>query len=285
MPCDGPPVAPPTIVEIPDASEAAADQLLDTFIEAGVDDYNERRNLPGIEGTSRLSPYLRWGLIHPRQILDRLRDGRGHDVFRSELAWREFYADVLFHRPLSATQNLRPSLNALPVDTDGAAVNRFQMWQAGTTGYPIVDAGMRQLLLTGWMHNRVRMIVASFLVKDLHLPWQWGANHFMDHLIDGDLASNSHGWQWTAGTGTDASPYYRVFNPVTQAERYDPDGTYIRRWVHELAGISTGEIHAPWLSKRGLPLGYVAPMVDHAQERAEALRRLALTRRPDPDPL
>ena len=121
------------------------------------------------------------------------------------------------------------------------------------------------------------MIVASFLVKDLHLPWQWGANHFMDHLIDGDLASNSHGWQWTAGTGTDASPYYRVFNPVTQAERYDPDGTYIRRWVPELAGVSDGEIHAPWLSKRGVPLGYVGPMVDHATERVEALRRLALT--------
>ena len=277
VPCDGPPEAPPTIAEIPKTTEAAAHRLLDAFVDRAVDNYDEQRNLPGVDGTSRLSPYLRWGLIHPRQILDRLGDGRGHDVFRSEIAWREFYADVLFHRPSSATLNLRSSLNALPVDTDAAAVGRFQMWQAGTTGYPIVDAGMRQLLATGWMHNRVRMIVASFLVKDLHLPWQWGANHFMDQLIDGDLASNSHGWQWTAGTGTDASPYYRVFNPVTQAERYDPDGTYIRRWVPELAGVGNGEIHAPWLSKRGIPLGYVAPMVDHATERVEALRRLALT--------
>jgi deoxyribodipyrimidine photo-lyase len=134
---------------------------------------------------------------------------------------------------------------------------------------------MRQLLATGWMHNRVRMIVASFLVKDLHLPWQWGARHFMNHLIDGDLASNNHGWQWAAGTGTDAAPYFRIFNPTTQSERFDTAGDYIRRWVPELEQVSAKEIHAPSLSKRGLPLGYLAPIVDHADERNESLRRLA----------
>ncbi|MFM7251662.1 MAG: FAD-binding domain-containing protein, partial [Ilumatobacteraceae bacterium] len=143
-------------------------------------------------------------------------------------------------------------------------------WQRGRTGFGIVDAGMRQLWSTGWMHNRVRMIVASFLVKDLHLPWQWGAAHFMRQLVDGDLASNAHGWQWTAGTGTDAAPYFRVFNPTSQGERFDPDGDYVRRWVPELAGIAGKVVHDPGLRR---PDGYPPPMVDHAVERAEALSR------------
>jgi deoxyribodipyrimidine photo-lyase len=137
---------------------------------------------------------------------------------------------------------------------------------------------MRQLLATGWVHNRVRMVVASFLVKDLHLPWQWGARHFLLHLVDGDLASNNHGWQWTAGTGTDAAPYFRVFNPVAQSQRFDPAGASIRRWVPELAHAEGGDVHAPWQSKRGLPLGYDAPIVDHAAERQESLRRYELTK-------
>jgi deoxyribodipyrimidine photo-lyase len=141
---------------------------------------------------------------------------RGSEVFASEICWREFYADVLYRDPSSSWQNLNQQMNAMPIDTDAAALRKFHRWADGTTGFPIVDAGMRQLLATGWMHNRVRMIVASFLVKDLHLPWQWGARHFMQHLLDGDLASNSHGWQWTAGTGTDAAPYFRVFNPTSQ---------------------------------------------------------------------
>jgi deoxyribodipyrimidine photo-lyase len=165
-------------------------------------------------------------------------------------------------------------------DTGRDARRRFEAWQRGETGYPLVDAGMRQLLAAGWMHNRVRMVVASFLVKDLHLPWQWGARHFMVHLVDGDLASNSHGWQWTAGTGTDAAPYFRIFNPVTQSKRFDPDGAYIRRWVPELAHVDGDEVHAPWESKRGIPLGYHPPMVDHREERAEALRRYELVRGP-----
>ncbi|MCB1005645.1 MAG: FAD-binding domain-containing protein, partial [Acidimicrobiales bacterium] len=183
---------------------------------------------------------------------------------------REFYADVLFVRPESAWRNLNPRMDAMPLDTDAAAHRRFDRWATGTTGFPFVDAGMRQLAATGWMHNRVRMVVASFLVKDLHLPWQWGARHFMAHLVDGDLASNSHGWQWAAGTGTDAAPYFRVFNPTSQGERFDPDGDYVRRWVPELAAVAGRLVHAPGLHR---PEAYPPPMVDHGAEREEALRR------------
>jgi len=197
-------------------------------------------------------------------------------VLRSELAWREFYADVLFQRPDTARRNLQRTMDGM--ELDGETGGRFDAWRNGRTGYPIVDAGMRQLLATGWMHNRVRMIVASFLVKDLHLPWQWGARHFMAHLVDGDLASNSHGWQWVAGTGTDAAPYFRVFNPVSQGQRFDPDGAYVRRWVPELAELPVAVIHAPWTSKHGPPLGYPPPLVDHATEREDALRRYGALR-------
>jgi deoxyribodipyrimidine photo-lyase len=164
-------------------------------------------------------------------------------------------------------------MDAMEVDTGTPAKDRMASWSAGQTGFPIVDAGMRQLHATGWMHNRVRMVTASFLVKDLHLPWQWGARHFLAHLVDGDLASNNHGWQWVAGTGTDAAPYFRIFNPLTQSQRFDPEGDYIRRWVPELTGVGD-DIHAPSAGK-GPPLGYPAPMVDHATEREEALRRYA----------
>lgn len=256
------PADPAIDCELPDANEAAAHALWEDFLGDGVDQYGSRRNNPGELGTSRLSPYLRWGQIHPRQLLADLGDSNGANTFRKELAWREFYADVLFHHPHSARENLQTKMNALPVDTDTAARLRFDRWAAGRTGYPIVDAGMRQLLATGWMHNRVRMITASFLVKDLHLPWQWGARHFMLHLVDGDLASNQHGWQWTAGSGTDAAPYYRVFNPVLQSERFDPHGDYIRQWVPELAGVTSMAIHQA-----------VDPIVDHGDERAEALSR------------
>jgi deoxyribodipyrimidine photo-lyase len=177
---------------------------------------------------------------------------RGHTVFSSELAWRDFYADVLFQRPETAWANLNPKLDRMELDTDEAAHNRFERWCRGETGFGIVDAGMRQLRSTGWMHNRVRMITASFLVKDLHVPWQWGARWFMTHLVDGDIASNNHGWQWVAGTGTDAAPYFRVFNPTLQQERYDPTGEYVAKWA---------------------PVD-ITPMVDHKVEREEALRRL-----------
>jgi deoxyribodipyrimidine photo-lyase len=242
-------------------------------VASSVDNYDERRNLPAADGTSKMSADLRWGVVHARQLLADLApngERRSHDVFASELAWRDFYADVLFGAPQTSSRNVNRSMDVMPVDTDDAARTRFAAWQQGLTGYPIVDAGMRQLLATGWMHNRVRMIVASFLTKDLHLPWQWGARHFMRHLVDGDLASNSHGWQWTAGTGTDAAPYFRVFNPTSQGEKFDPDGIYIRRYVPELRDLDDRSVHAPGSLQRG---DYPAPMVDHAAERAESLRR------------
>jgi deoxyribodipyrimidine photo-lyase len=249
---------PASSIDHPPTGEDAAHDRWSGFLGDGVDAYDRRRDLPAIDGTSRLSPALKWGTIHPRQLLADLdasgAGSQGHTVFSSELAWREFYADVLFQQPRTAWQNLNSKMDAMPVDTDAAARKRFDRWAAGETGFGIVDAGMRQLASTGWMHNRVRMMVASFLVKDLHLPWQWGARWFMQHLIDGDLASNNHGWQWAAGTGTDAAPYFRVFNPHLQQERYDPDGEYVARWVTDP----------------------VEPMVDHATERDEALRRLKL---------
>jgi deoxyribodipyrimidine photo-lyase len=156
-------------------------------------------------------------------------------------------------------------------DTGKEAVTRFTAWCAGETGYPIVDAGMKQMLATGWMHNRVRMIVASFLVKDLHLPWQWGAKFFMKHLVDGDIASNNHGWQWTAGTGTDASPYFRIFNPISQGEKFDPHGQYVRSWLPQLRDLDDSAVHAPWTA--GLLNPYLEPIVDHAVERAVSLER------------
>ena len=272
-PSDGVPGEPRVSCALPEAGEDAAHERWEEFVMSGLDQYDTRRDTPGIAGTSGMSPYLRWGHVHPRQLLHELDDSRAHDVFRSELAWREFYADVLHHKPLSARHNLQPKMDAMQLDTDGAARQRFDSWAHGRTGFPIVDAGMRQLLATGWMHNRVRMIVASFLVKDLHLPWQWGARHFMRHLVDGDLASNQHGWQWAAGTGTDASPYFRIFNPTSQSQRFDPNGTYIRRWVPELAALSNRDIHAPFTGGHDSSLNAVAPIVDHAHERAVALSR------------
>jgi deoxyribodipyrimidine photo-lyase len=257
--CEGPPPSVDPGCELPDIGEAAAAERWSSFADDGLDRYHDVRDLPAVAGTSKMSADIRWGVVHPRQLLSDLAPGPAHDTFSSELAWRDFYADVLHRRPDSGWSNLDVRMNAMPVDSDAAARQRFAAWTQGRTGFPIVDAGMRQLLATGWMHNRVRMIVASFLVKDLHLPWQWGARHFMGHLIDGDLASNSHGWQWAAGTGTDAAPYFRVFNPAAQAERFDRDGLYTRRWIPE---IGTSE--------------YPAPIVDHAVERVEALRRYGL---------
>jgi deoxyribodipyrimidine photo-lyase len=255
------------------ASETAAWQRFDEWSSRAMDRYKDERNNPAIDGTSMMSPYLKFGIVHPRQLLSRLDASSGAEHFRSEIAWREFYADVLFHQPRTAWQNLQTKMDSIAVDTDDAARARFAVFCRGETGYPIVDAGIRQMLTTGWMHNRVRMIVASFLVKDLHLPWQWGARFFMEHLVDGDIASNNHGWQWTAGTGTDAAPYFRVFNPTSQGEKFDPTGDYVRRFVPELAEVDTKHIHDP--SGLGLlaPPAYPAPMVDHAAERNEALLR------------
>jgi len=270
--CEGPPKRPDLVIDLPPSNESSVHEQWAEFRDRGpegLDGYKERRNDPSVPGSSRLSAALRWGIVHPRQLLHDLHDGADHAHYRSELAWREFYADVLFRHPESGWRNLDRRMDAIEIDDGPEAEAKFASWCEGRTGYPIVDAGMRELLGSGWMHNRVRMIVASFLVKDLHLPWQWGARHFMRHLVDGDLASNSHGWQWTAGSGTDAAPYFRVFNPRLQGERYDPTGDYVRRWVPELADQPAKTIHAP----TGVPFGYVATMVDHGVERDEALRR------------
>jgi deoxyribodipyrimidine photo-lyase len=260
---------------LPEAGEEAALRRWHAFLDDGVRHYGADRNRPDHEGTSRLSVHLKYGEIHPRTLLADLASRRSEsaDAFRNEIAWREFYADVLLHRPDSARRNYDRAFDALPLASGAAARNGFEAWQAGRTGFPIVDAGMRQLRAQAWMHNRVRMIVASFLVKDLHLPWWWGARHFMDLLVDGDLASNQHGWQWTAGSGTDPAPYFRVFNPVTQGERFDPDGEYVRRFVPELRGVPGKAVHQPWRLAGGVPDGYPEPIVDHAAERQEALAR------------
>ena len=260
--------------ELPAPGEAAAKKRLAAFLRHA-DRYGDERDQPGVDGTSRLSPYLKFGCIHPRQILDRLGRTEGEDTFRREIAWREFYADVLFHRPESAYRSLQPAMTSFEVDEGAEAERRFAAWVDGRTGYPIVDAGMRQLRAQAWMHNRVRMIVASFLVKDLHVDWRRGARHFMRLLVDGDLANNQHGWQWVAGTGTDPAPFFRIYNPVRQGEKFDPNGDYVRRFVPELAGVAGVAVHQPWKLDGGLPQGYPARIVDHDTERRVALARYA----------
>ncbi|MCM3887364.1 deoxyribodipyrimidine photo-lyase [Frankia sp. R82] len=266
-------------VQLPPAGEAAARRRLDDFLTGPLTGYAQRRDVPGEDTTSRLSPYLKYGCLHPRTVLAALADratdggaGRAADAekFRSELAWRDFYADVLAANPSSARVDLTDSLAAMSYSRPGRT---FEAWKWGETGFPIVDAGMRQLLAEGWMPNRVRMIQASFVCKDLHVHWTHGARWFLERLVDGDLASNQHGWQWTAGTGTDAAPYFRVFNPVSQGRTYDPDGTYVRRWIPQLRDVPRTKVHEPWTLPDGPPAGYPAPVVDHAVERREALAR------------
>jgi deoxyribodipyrimidine photo-lyase len=263
--------------EIPDpgveldlpAGEAAARRQWKTFVDNGLEDYGEDRNRPDHDATSRMSAHLKFGTIHPRTMVADLDQRRaGARAYLRQMAFRDFYAAVLHHWPDSAWWNWNRDFDAIKTDSGAKAEQRFEAWKAGETGFPIVDAGMRQLRETGFMHNRARMIVASFLVKDLHLPWQWGARWFLDQLVDGDMANNQHGWQWCAGCGTDAAPYFRVFNPTTQAEKFDPSGDYVRRWVPELADANDVR-----LTKGDRPSGYPEPIVDHSAERSEALRR------------
>jgi deoxyribodipyrimidine photo-lyase len=277
---DDPPPQQDVEARLPPAGEAAALAAWHRFRDERVLGYPEVRNQPGVEGTSRLSAYLKYGCVHPRTLLADLADPavrgaarQGAESFENELAWRDFYADVLWHRPESAREHFDARMRSMRYDTGPDADERFAAWAEGRTGFPIVDAGMRQLLGEAYVHNRVRMIVASFLVKDLHIDWRRGARHFLQHLVDGDLASNNHGWQWVAGTGTDPSPYYRVFNPVTQGKKFDPDGDYVRRWVPELRDLPSRFVHEPWTSPDGLPPGYPEPIVDHAHERRVALDR------------
>ncbi len=262
-------------VELPAVGEAAARARWAEFCDVhdgDVSDYDDERNRPDHDRTSRMSVHLKYGTVHPRTMLADLagRTGAGATTFTTELAWRDFYADVLHRRPDTAREHYDRRFDKIHYDAGSDALELFEAWATGRTGFPIVDAGMRQLLGQGWVHNRLRMIVASFLTKDLHLPWTWGARHFMRHLVDGDLSSNQHGWQWTAGSGTDASPYFRVFNPTTQGEKFDPQGDYVRRWVPELRGVAGKAVHT---LPAGVPEGYVAPVVDHAHERKVALDR------------
>ncbi|MCU1370325.1 MAG: Deoxyribodipyrimidine photo-lyase [Ilumatobacteraceae bacterium] len=261
---------------LPPVGEHAAWEAAEQFLSERIGAYKEDRNRPDLDRTSRLSPHLKFGTIHPRQLLALLGDSAGATTFATELAWRDFYADVLAQRPDTVHANFVDSMD-VRWDTGDAADERFEAWTAGRTGFPIVDAGMRQLLAEGWMHNRVRMITASFLVKDLHIDWRRGAAWFMRHLFDGDVASNTHGWQWTAGTGTDAAPFFRVFNPALQGRRFDPEGDYVRRHVPELRSIPGKAVHEPRTGADDLFSGeassYPAPIVDHAAERDEALDR------------
>ena len=253
------------------AGELQALKTLHSFLQNRVEDYAENRNRADLGGTSHLSHALSHGEIHPRTILSALPSGPGGDVFRKEIAWREFYADVLWNKPSSLTEYLDSRFEQMRYDEPG---DQFEAWKAGKTGFPMVDAGMRQLLTTGWMHNRVRMIVASFLVKDLHIEWQHGASWFEENLTDFDPASNSHGWQWTAGCGTDASPYFRVFNPISQGFKFDPNGDYVRKYVPELRHLSGSRALEPWEVAHGYSFGYPKRIVDHAVERIESLARL-----------
>jgi deoxyribodipyrimidine photo-lyase len=276
VPSEDPPPAPDLGgVRLPPAGEIAARAAWARFRDERLVDYADGRDRPGTDGTSRMSAYLKYGCIHPRTLLADLTGVAGESARRyaDELAWRDFYADVLWHRPDSARRYLRPELQSMQYDSGPDAEALFAAWATGRTGFPIVDAGMRQLRGEAYVHNRVRMIVASFLVKDLHQEWTRGARFFLQHLVDGDLASNNHGWQWVAGTGTDASPYYRVFNPITQGKKFDPDGAYVQRWVPELRDLDARYVHEPWTAPGGIPAGYPEPVVDHAHEREVALDR------------
>lgn len=262
------------------AGEQAARQRLETFVEQKLAEYHDLRDRPALEGTSRLSPYLTAGAVSSRQCLQtalgenrqRLqRGGQGGDTWISELVWREFYRHVMVGFPrVSMDRAFRRETEALRWREDQAG---FDAWREGRTGFPIVDAGMRQLRDTGWMHNRLRMITAMFLTKDLFFDWRLGERHFMRHLIDGDLASNNGGWQWSASTGTDAAPYFRIFNPTSQSRKFDPRGDFIRSQLPELQGITGPAIHDPSLlpADERRRLDYPDPVVDHADARLGAI--------------
>ncbi|MFG0605250.1 deoxyribodipyrimidine photo-lyase [Vibrio mimicus] len=256
--------------------ETIRNQLRD-FCRERVQDYHQWRDFPARTGTSSLSPYLAIGALSARQCVARLyREsamgvlGEGAQVWLSELIWREFYQHLVAREPnLSKSRDFHEWGAHLEWWNDH---EKFQRWCEGQTGYPIVDAAMRQLNQTGWMHNRLRMIVASFLTKDLHIDWRWGERYFMSQLIDGDYAANNGGWQWCASTGCDGQPYFRIFNPVSQGEKFDPNGDFIRRWVPELRGLSSAYIHQPWTYPAVNSVLYPAPLVDHKQEREVTLR-------------
>ncbi len=285
----------PDEVPFPAGEDEARRRLAD-FAEDAIADYAEGRDRLDLDGTSSLSPYLRWGMVSARESAVRALRAwheaedpdalEGAERWLGELIWRDFYADVLYHFPHVIDRSFRPEYDRVAWSGDTEA---YEAWCQARTGYPVVDAAMRQLHETGWMHNRARMITASFLVKDLLIDWRWGEHHFMRHLLDGDVASNNGGWQWSAGTGTDAAPYFRIFNPVSQGRKHDPDGAYVRRWLPELADLPTRWIHRPWeLPERegaetDFELGrdYPEPIVDHQLARERTLEAYKAARRDD----
>lgn len=280
-PGDGLPAAGRPLME---PGEAAAAVRLESFL-GGIDRYGEERDRPDLDATSRLSADLKFGTISPRTVARRAEGpGSGREAFVRQLAWREFYAHLLGAFPKTRRGAMRPDYDrvAWRDDPEGLAA-----WEDGRTGYPFVDAAMRQLRSEGWIHNRARMVAASFLVKDLLIDWRLGERHFLRWLVDGDVAQNVGNWQWVAGTGADAAPYFRVFNPVTQGRRFDPDGDYVRRWVPELARLAVPALHTPWeappavLAAAGVVLGedYPLPIVDHAEARAATIAAYEAARR------
>lgn len=295
------PASPALPISVPfPAGEAEAQRRLRAFVQgddAAITRYREDRNRPDLEGTSRLSPYLRFGMLSARQAVAASRTARqaartsdacyGADHWLSELIWREFYVAILYHFPHVRSGSFQRHFDRIPWANDEAD---FAAWCEGRTGFPIVDAAMRQLVQSGWMHNRPRMIVASFLVKDLLIDWRWGERFFMQHLLDGDPANNNGGWQWTAGVGTDAAPYFRVFNPVTQGQKFDPEGDYVRRWLPELGRVPAKYVHAPWTMppseqrRAGCVIGshYPAPIIDHAFARERTLAAYAQAKETKP---
>ena len=263
---------------------AARERLARWVASRRIDTYNDDRNRLDLDGTSRISQDLRFGLLSPVEVVEAaVGAGEGRRVFVNEVVWREFYAHVLWHNPRVLREAFQAAFRDLPYRDDE---QQLQAWAEGRTGYPVVDAAMRQLRGAGFVHNRARMIAASFLTKHLLMDWRVGERIFMEHLVDGDVASNNGGWQWTASTGTDPQPYFRVFNPILQGQRFDPDGDYVRRWVPELRGIAGSAVHTPWeldaTAQRtaGVRIGvdYPAPIVDHAMARERALATYGQTK-------
>lgn len=297
----------PSTPDLPDAvsfpaGEAEAQRRLQAFANETIGRYAQERDLVAVDGTSQLSPYLRFGMLSARQtvvtaVSCRENAGskearKGADTWLSELIWREFYIHILYHFPHVLRGSFRPEYDSITWRNCEA---EFAAWCNGRTGYPLVDAAMRQLITIGWMHNRARMVVASFLVKDLLIDWRWGEKFFMQHLVDGDPAANNGGWQWTAGTGTDAAPYFRIFNPTSQAKKFDPEGKYIRHWLPELADVPDKFVHEPWTMPSSVQKlancqigsdspgrGYPAPIVDHHEARDWTLAAYKAAREADP---